>query len=176
MTTEAQINAILSNCDKDQLNKYLNSDEELEILIKSLDQYQSLVNEKENMILANKNLSESNLAKQPILDQAKKRLVNAIQEFDDARKEYLTVKESYDAVNAVNGDMSLGSVYSLLQTSATKAEEDTDQKADDFFCGSSSMHTEEEVNQFQRQFLEARTQAHIKKIKAEKMKELLPNY
>jgi len=73
MTTEAQLNAILSNCDKDQLNKYLNSDEELEILIKSLDQYQSLVNEKENMILANRHLSESNLAKQPKLEQAKQK-------------------------------------------------------------------------------------------------------
>jgi len=176
MTTEAQLNAILSNCDKDQLNKYLNSDEELEILIKSLDQYQSLVNEKENMILANRHLSESNLAKQPKLEQAKQKLMSAVQEFDEARKEYSTVKDSYDAVNTVNGDMSLSSVYNLLQVSATKAEEDTDQKADDFFCSSSSMHTEEEVNQFQRQFLEARTQAHIKKIKAEKMKELLPNY
>ena len=176
MSTEAQLNAILSNCDKDQLNKYLNNDDELEILIKSLDQYQSLSNEKENMHLANKNLSESNLAKQPKLEQARQRLANAIQDFDEARKEYLTVKDSYDAVNAVNGDMSLGSVYNLLQSSATKAEEETDQRADDFFCNTSSMHTEDEVNQFQRQFLEARTQAHIKKIKAEKMKELLPNY
>jgi ESCRT-I complex subunit VPS37 len=176
MSLDAQLNAILTSCDKDQLNKYLNDEESLDILVKSLDQYQSLLNEKENMQLANKNLSESNLGKQPKLDKAKLKLATAIQEFEEARKEYATTKETYDAVNTVNGDMPLESVYNLLQTDAVKSEEDSDQKADDFFCQTSVLHTEEEVNLFQRQFLDYRTQSHIKKIKAEKMKELLPNY
>ena len=176
MSLDAQLNAILSNCDKDQLNKYLNDEDSLDLLVKSLDQYQTLLNEKENMQMANKNLAESNLSKQPKLEKAKLKLSTAVQEFDEARKEYQTIKETYDAVNTVNGDLPLESVFNLLQTDAVKSEEDTDQKADDFFCQTTALHTEEEVNIFQRQFLETRTQSHIKKIKAEKMKELLPNY
>ena len=176
MSFESELNAILTSCDKEQLNKYLNDEESLDLLIKSLSQYDLLLNEKDTLQKANKNLAESNLAKQPKLDEAKFKLSNAIKEFEEARKEYSTVKETYEAVDTVNGDMSLESVYNLLQANSLKSEEETDKNADDFFCEYNSLHTEEEVNLFQKQFLESRTQAHIKKIKADKMKELLPNY
>lgn len=173
--TEEQFSAILNSFEKDQLNKYINDEEALEVLIKTLDQHQAGVRNKENLKQANKLLAESNLKKQPELDEAKLKLSNAVHEFEAARKEYMETRDAYEAVCAVGGNMSLQSIYNLLQTSSQKAEEETDKSADDFFCEYNAMHTEEEINLFQKQFLENRTQAHIKKIKAEKMKELLPN-
>lgn len=173
--SEGQLSGILEICDKDQLNKYLNDEGAVEVLIKTFDQYQSLVHEKENLKQTNRILAEANLAKQPELEQAKQRLKMSMDEFESARKEYMSARDAYEAVNAVNGDMSLQSVLNLLHMSAQKAEEETDKSADDFFCEFTSMHTEEEVNLFQRQFLENRTLAHVKKIKADKMKELLPS-
>lgn len=60
---DKQLLAILEGCDKDQLNKYLNDDESADILLKSLDEYQDLLKEKENLQSTNKKLAESNLKK-----------------------------------------------------------------------------------------------------------------
>jgi ESCRT-I complex subunit VPS37 len=173
---DEQFRAILYNADKDQLNKYLNDEEACESLCKSSNEYKSLLNEKESLQQANKKLAESNLNKEPVLERVKKELTESIKEFEKSKQEYASLKETYDAVGAV-GDMSLSSIYNALVADAIKCEEETDRQADEFFCSmSGSMHTEEELNAFQKKFLESRTQAHLKKIKAEKMKELLPSY
>lgn len=71
--------------------------------------------------------------------------------------------------------MSLAGVLSALQAKAQRAEEDTDRAAEEFFS-SGRAHTDDELSVFQRQFLEDRTQAHLVKIKADKLKELLANW
>jgi len=167
---------ILSNCDKDQLNLYLNDDDSLENLVKSFDSYKELVSSKQNLEQLNKQMAEANLCKEPFLESIKYKLAAAISQFEDAKKEYKSAKEVFDAQQSVNGDMSLQSVLSQLQSCAEKAEDESDMEANEFFTQFSSTHTEEELNNFQRQFIEKRTQAHLKKIKAEKMKELLPTY
>jgi hypothetical protein len=57
-----------------------------------------------------------------------------------------------------------------------REEETTDREADEFFCSMNTLRTDEELNIFQKKFIEDRTQAHLKKIKSEKMKELLPKF
>ena len=176
MDIEDKLFSILSNCEKEQLNLYLNDDDSIEMLLKSLDSYQELVTSKEGLHQINKQIAEANLAKEPLLDTFKQRLGEAIAEFESVKGEYTSVKEAFDAQQSVNGDMSLQGVLVQLQASAEKAEEESDMNADEFFTKFNSVYSEEELNNFQRQFLEKRTQAHLKKIKAEKMKELLPSY
>ena len=170
------ISNTLAICDKEQLNKYLNDDDALDILVKSSDEYQQLLAEKERLQQQNKRMAEENLRKQPILENVKTQLLQALKEFENAKKDYLTQREIFNTLksgNGGNGEMTLETVCSLLSSSAERAEEDTDKRADQFFNQSRSLHTDEELADFQREFLEARTQAHIKKIKADKMKELM---
>ena len=176
MSFEDQISIILNGCDKDQLNKYLNDEESSDLLVKSLDSYQALLAEKEKLQLENRKLAESNLCKEPVLEQIKQDLAESMKEFENAKQEYVSLKETYDAQSTGSGDMSLNSILNTLQINAVKAEEESEKSAEDFFIEyTGGFHSEEELNNFQKQFLEARTQAHIKKIKAEKMTELLPN-
>jgi hypothetical protein len=171
-----QLNSILDGADKDQLSKYINDEAALDKLVKSLDQYQMLIKEKERIQLNNKNLAESNLNKEPVLQQLRSELSDAIREFDQAKKEFVELKETYDVQTGESGNVGLESVLTLLQTDAARAEEDTEKSAENFFSDYNTMHTEEELNSFQKQFLENRAQAYMKKIKAEKMKELIPNH
>lgn len=176
MSFEDQLAIVLNGCDKDQLNKYLNDEESSDLLVKSLDYYQTLVLEKDRLQLENRNIAESNLNKEPILEGLKKQLAESISEFEKAKSQYILLKESSDAQAAVHGDMSLNGILNVLKANSVKAEEETDKSAEDFFCETNGVtHTDEELNIFQKQFLENRTQAHIIKIKAEKMDELLPN-
>lgn len=173
---EGQVRAILNSCDKEQLEEYLNDNKMIETLIQSLDAYQSILSEKESLVMDNQNLAESNLHKEPLIEELKIKLSNAIRSYEEAKEEYISTRNSYEAQIAAGDDMSLPSVLNQLQMNATRSEEESDKFADDFFCGTTITHTDEEINIFQRQFLEQRTQAHITKIKAEKLKEQLPSY
>ena len=170
-----QLSSILNGCDKEQLNKYLNDEASTDLLIKSLDKYRQLTEEEENLRVEVKSLAESILAKAPVLAQHKQQLQPVVDEFEKAKREYVQTKEAYDALAAVGDDMSLAAVYNQLQAQASRSEEESDESADAFFCTASGQHTDEELNAFQRKFLEARAQAHILKIKADKMHELMPN-
>lgn len=168
------LNSQLNACSSEQLNKYLDDDDSLDILIKSWPQYQSLLTEKENLQAQNKRIAQENINKEPILDSVKTRLLQALKDFDIAKSEYTAKREAQKSLQSSNGgDMSLETIYSLLLSSSSKAEEETDRMADDFFNNYLGTHTDEELSIFQKQFIELRTQAHIKKIKAEKMKELM---
>ena len=176
-----QLYSILSNCDKDQLNKYLNDEEATDLLVKSFEQYQELVREKERLEAANRELAEKNLNMEPALQSYKYKLKQSLGDFETLKREYLSLKEAYEihaGLGSGSSDapqQSLQAISGALQARATRAEEDSDKQADEFFCTQDGTppHSDEELNAFQRQFLEARAAAHVKKIKAEKMKELL---
>jgi hypothetical protein len=177
MAYEEQLHMLLSTCDKDQLNKYLTDDDSLDLLVKSIEQYQNIAAEKERLERENKEKAERNLKMEPMLNSLKAGIKQAIERFEKVKLEYLSLKESHDVQVANQASpMSLSGVSAQLDARATKAEEDTDRMAEDFFvtkAASNVVHTEDELNNFQRQFLEERTQAQLKKIKAEKMKELI---
>ena len=176
MNINDSLQVALSNCDKEQLNLYLNDEESLESLVKSMDQYQELVAAKDRLQQNNKSMAQANLNQEEEVNSVKAKLAEALKEFENSKTDYMEIKDTYDAQQAVNGDMSLDSIFLRLQSSATKAEEKSDMQADDFFTKFNSFYSDDELNTFQRQFLEERTQAHILKIKAEKMKELLPSH
>ncbi|CAF0998688.1 unnamed protein product [Brachionus calyciflorus] len=156
MNFDEHLHQILNSCDKDQLNKYLNDEEQTDLLVKSMEYYQQLLKDKENLQNRNKLIAESNLRLEPVLNNVKTQLKQAISEFEEAKTEYLLLKETHDAQSLAN------------------EEEESDNQADKFFCSYNVQHNDEELNNFQRQFLEERTQVHLKKIKADKLKELLP--
>ena len=165
----------LKACDTKQLNKYLTDDDSLDILVTSQEEYQNLVDEKETLQKRNKQLAENNLSKKNALDDAKRQLITAIAELDKAKNEYLELLSNQNALTVGNNqDMSLVGIQQALEFSAVKAEEDTEKLAEDFFLtDANKQYTEDELNQFQKIFLDSRIQAHLKKIKAEKLKELI---
>lgn len=175
MNFEEQLLQILNSCDKDQLNKYLNDDESADLLVKSMEQYQKLLKDKDDLKAKNRFVAESNLKIEPVLNNLKEQLKEKIAEFEQARKDYSSAKEFYEAHSFSDSEVSLYSIYTSLRQNAIKDEEKSDNTADQFFSSYNVQHTDDELNSFQRQFLEERTQIHLKKIKADKLKELLPN-
>jgi hypothetical protein len=172
MQNEEQLIVILNNCDKEQLNKYLSDDDALDLLVKSIEQYQTISNEKDNLDKTNKNLAEKNLKLEPKLESLKTNLQTSIINFEKVKLEYISLKEAYDKQLNLCNSTSFGSISNSLNLRAIKAEEETDKMAENYFNAAYSIHTEEELNNFQKLFLEERALAHVKKIKAEKMRDL----
>lgn len=176
-TDDQQILAILQDCSDDMLRKYISNDSDCDVLIKTLESYQSLASDRQYLESTNRALAESNLNLQPKLEAAKAKLAADIEEFERAKSEYTALRDTYEAQNTGGeSNLSIAGVLSTLQARAQRAEEDTDQQADEFFSSSTSgTYTDDDLNVFQKQFLESRTQAHLVKIKAEKLKELSAN-
>ena len=176
MGFEEQLSATLNSCDPKQLNKYLTENEALDILVTSMDQFHNLTSEKENLQEKNRKIAEENLSKKTVLDDLRVQLTQTIKELEKSKDEYFQLLTNHNEIS-VHQDMSLETIYTILQTSATKSEEETDKLAEDFFLqDDSKQYNDDELNQFQKLFIESRTQSHLKKIKAEKLKELLGNY
>lgn len=175
MSLEDHLHSVLDACDTRQLNKYLTEDESMNTLVENLEQIHVYKNEKNELEIKNRQLAESNLSKKDTIEDLKQQLLNAITELEQAKDDYFKLLTSHNQT-ADSSDMPLEGIYTVLQTSATKNEEETDQQAEDFFLNESKVYTDEELNQFQKYFLENRANAHMKKIKAEKLKELLGTY
>lgn len=177
MSSEDQIRALLGNCSKEQLNAYLNDEESLRNLVSNLDTIKRLQQEKLDIERANKELAKTNLEKEPLVESLQEELKQALNELDRVKTDYFNLVSNHSSNQNDNlNDLSLEAVYTMLQTSANKAEEETEKMADEFFSNETSkIYTDEELAQFHKIFLEQRTQAHLKKIKADKMKELLNN-
>jgi predicted nuclease with TOPRIM domain len=175
MGFEEQLSATLNSCDAKQLNKYLTEDEALDILVTSMDEFHDLNSEKESLQDKNRKIAEENLTKQTVIDSLKTELTQNFKELEKSKDEYYKLLTNHNEVS-VHQDMSLETIYTMLQSIATKSEDETDKLAEDFFLqDDSKQYNDDELNQFQKIFIESRTQSHLKKIKAEKLKELLGN-
>lgn len=93
---DQHILSILNNCDDEQLKRYMNNDQDCETFVKTLESYQALISERQYLESTNRSLAESNLAMEPMLETAKAKLRSEIDEFERAKQEYLSIKETFD--------------------------------------------------------------------------------
>ena len=67
--------ASLQSMTSDQLKEILNSDDKFEEFIRELPQMKALYSEKEMLVASNKSLAEYNMSQEPVLRQAKEKLM-----------------------------------------------------------------------------------------------------
>jgi len=73
-------------------------------------------------------------------------------------------------LEALSNQKSLDTTLALLQTAAAQAEEDAEKCAEDFLSGTTS------VEQFLSEFKAHRQLAHMRKIKSDKLYEMMRNF
>ncbi|XP_013403239.1 vacuolar protein sorting-associated protein 37B [Lingula anatina] len=120
--------------------------------------------DREMLLASNKSLADYNLSKEPLLKEGREKLATLYEEVQRSKEVLLRDKEQID--NQANSQ-SPDTVHALLQTEAAKSEEETEKMAEEFLDGSLS------VDAFVQKFIGERTVAHLRRIKAEKMGELL---
>ncbi|CAB4059775.1 VPS37 [Lepeophtheirus salmonis] len=129
----------------EELEVYLNEegDEKLDEFVKSLNQVKELYREKEMLLASNKSLAEYNLSQKPILESEYEALVTKRNEAVELAKK--------------------------CQSSAyAEAEEFSEKLSDGFLDGS-----EESLDDFLEKFQEARNLSHSRRVKVDKMKEII---
>ncbi|XP_015592839.1 vacuolar protein sorting-associated protein 37B [Cephus cinctus] len=155
---------LLSHLNNEELRELLNDDRKFEDIVKDVKQFKELETEKEMLMASNRSLAEYNLAMQPELEEGKQvlkklsekgsQLCSSVQEKLIERKEKL-------------GSMTVDTALDLLQAAAAEIEEESEKLAEKFLAG------DMEVDEFLEQFLTPRNLMHLRKVKVDKMRELM---
>ncbi|GMS79908.1 hypothetical protein PENTCL1PPCAC_2083, partial [Pristionchus entomophagus] len=154
----------IRNLGSDQLNELLYSDEKLDAIISALPQVRSLPSEKETDLAQNKSLAEWNLSQQPRLEQLKKQMKEKYEKVNELAQG-LTSSQSQFA--QISSGRSLEVTSNLMQVAMREMDEEADELATQF------KDKEIDYIAFSRPFLAKKNLAHKRKVKADRLTEML---
>lgn len=155
---------LINHLPTEQLRDLVNNDDKLTDLVKDLPEMKNLANEQEMLLAANKSLAEFNLSLEPKLSQAKQTIISKYQEAAQLSEEVNTLKEEVDSSS---GQYTADTIVALLQTFTRHTEEETENLVQSF------LDKEQEVDEFLSEFLSKRKLAHLRKIKADKITDVI---
>lgn len=150
--------------DKGELKDLLENESQLNELIADNEEVKRIQVQRETLMASNRSLAEYNLSQQPILEAKKNALFEAHQNKAVIQEMYEEYRKKLDALSS---QYSADTTLALLQTSAAQAEEEAEKIADKFLDG--EINVEDFIQSFQSQ----KTIHSLRKIKSEKLTELL---
>ncbi|KAK7082877.1 Vacuolar protein sorting-associated protein 37B [Halocaridina rubra] len=148
----------------EELRDLVNNEDKLSELMNDLPQMKNLASEQEMLLAANKSLAEFNLSLEPKLSQAKQDLITKYEEAAQLSEEVNTMKGEMDSTS---GQYTADTLQALLQTAAHETEEETENLVQSF------LDKEQDVEEFLPNFLSKRKLAHLRRIKAEKIGDVM---
>ncbi|KAF0309825.1 Vacuolar protein sorting-associated protein 37B [Amphibalanus amphitrite] len=166
---ESAIQSVLSSLNlhslsTDELKQLLNEDDKLNDKINDAGAIQALRNKRDFAVAGNKSLAEYNLSRQPRIMELKS-LVR--QQLEEAESQEQQIREKRDNLNVV--DQPLDTTLALLQTAAAQAEEESENLVQSMLRGEMS------IDNFLELYLPKRQTAIARRVKVDKLKELLPS-
>lgn len=155
---------LLTHLSNDELRDILNDDSKFEDIVKDIKQFKDLETEKEMLMASNRSLAEFNLSKQPQLEEGKQVLKELSEK---GRQLCSSVKDKLNEMRDKSGTMTVDTALDLLQAAAAEIEEESEKVAEKFLAG------DIEVDEFLEQFLSRRILMHLRKVKVDKIREIL---
>lgn len=156
--------ASLQHMDIDSLKEILNDEDKFDNFIRELPQVKKLYEEKEMLMASNKSLAEYNLSQEPVVREEKEKLLGKFQEATRLAEEVKRLKADLDSKS---GKMNPDSLLILLEAANQEAEEESELMVDMYLANGGSLE------EFLDQYKEKRKLAHLRRIKIDKMRELL---
>ncbi|KAI8504851.1 Vacuolar protein sorting-associated protein 37B [Branchiostoma belcheri] len=155
---------LLNHLNREELQRMLSDDDRIQDLVSDHESVKSLQLEREMLLASNRSLAEFNLEREPELVAGRQKLSRAHQEAAELRVLYDEKKQRLESLVQRND---LDTTHALLQAAAAEIEEESETLADQFLEGGIP------VEDFLSQYLEKRRLAHLRRVKSEKMQELM---
>lgn len=157
-----QLHVSINPLSTEELKDLLNDDEKLDEKIDAV--LLVLKSEKDTLFTENRSKAESNIEKEPQIIELKGRVAELNAE---GKKCCEAVQEKLALIKEKSGGVNQDTALALLQTAAAESEEQTETIIKQF------TDNEMNVETFLEEFLPARKTMHLRKLKAEKMQELM---
>ncbi|KAI1709778.1 modifier of rudimentary (Mod(r)) protein domain-containing protein [Ditylenchus destructor] len=156
--------AQVRNYTEDQLQNLLNDEDRLNAMVESMPQVSSVLSDKELKLAQCKSFAEYNLSMEPKMREGAARLKAT---YDSVLREKQEVEQLKNRLGSIADDRSLDSISAILQAAVQEAEDESESIAEQFHDG------QLEIDDFIKQFDEKRILAHTRKIKSEKLSEIV---
>ncbi|KAK9497094.1 hypothetical protein O3M35_004471 [Rhynocoris fuscipes] len=154
----------LNHLNTEELRSVFDDEQRLEELVKDVKQCKDIEKEKEMLLVSNRSLAEYNLNKEPLLLVLKKQVLELSEICDNL---YKSIEEKFNNTAPRGGTSNLETKLSCLQMATQEMEEESEATAESFLDGSI------ELDDFLEKFMQKRKLMHLRKVKTDKMKEIL---
>jgi ESCRT-I complex subunit VPS37 len=155
----------LQHMDVDSLKEILNNEDKFDEFIQNLQQIKSLHEQKEVIMASNKSLAEYNLSQEPVVKEQKAKL---LEKFQSASSLAEKVKGLKAEIDNKSGKMTPDSLLILLEAACSEAEEESEEMVETFMSSQDNS-----LDEFLNMYKDKRKLAHMRRIKIDKMRELL---
>lgn len=156
--------SFLKQLNSQELQSLMDDNDRLNKLVDDLEMVKKLEQEKDTLLASNKSIAEYNLTLEPRLIQSRQQLAETYEQAVQIQKGFESNKLKLDSCTS---NTSLDTTLALLQMEAAKAEEESDKIAE-AFLGQTG-----DVEKFLNEYTALRTTAHTRKVKAEKLEEIV---
>ncbi|XP_041079716.1 vacuolar protein sorting-associated protein 37B-like [Polyodon spathula] len=147
-----------------QLNELLEDEEKLSNMVQEMDEVQNVKLMKEMTLASNRSLAEQNLLHQPTLDRLKVQVTKKYCQLQEQFEKYQMRKTTLDHQSSRG---SIDTLLALLQAEGAKIEEETENMAEMFLEGESSLDS------FIDEYQSKRKLAHLRRVKIDKLREMV---
>lgn len=154
----------LQDLSQSELQELLDNPERVESMAQESDEIQNIQLEREMALASNRSLAEQNLDMKPRLESEKDALVEKYSQLEAIRETY---RQHCSLRDGMVGQVSPEALFSRLQTEGSKTEEESEVLADEFLEGSLPL------DPFLDRFLSLRSLAHKRRVRIEKLQEIL---
>ncbi|XP_070684400.1 vacuolar protein sorting-associated protein 37C [Pempheris klunzingeri] len=154
----------LQDLSQSELQELLDNPERVESMALESDEIQNIQLEREMALASNRSLAEQNLDMKPRLESQKEVLVERYSQLEAVRETY---RQHSSLRDGMVGQVSPEALFSRLQTEGGKTESESEALADEFLEGSLPLDS------FLDRFLSLRSLAHKRRVRIEKLQEIL---
>ncbi|KAM3622720.1 uncharacterized protein V6R79_002402 [Siganus canaliculatus] len=154
----------LQDLNQSELQELLDNPERVESMALESDEIQNIQLEREMALASNRSLAEQNLDMKPRLESQKELLVERYSQLEAVRETY---RQHSSLRDGMVGQVSPEALFSRLQTEGGKTEAESETLADEFLEGSLPLDS------FLDRFLSLRSLAHKRRVRIEKLQEIL---
>lgn len=154
----------LQDLSQSELQELLDNPERVESMALESDEIQNIQLEREMALASNRSLAEQNLDMKPRLESEKEVLVERYSQLEAIREKY---RQHCSLRDGMVGEVSPEALFSRLQTEGSKTEAESEALADEFLEGSLPL------DPFLDRFLSLRSLAHKRRVRIEKLQEVL---
>lgn len=154
----------LQDLSQSELEELLDNAERVEIMALESDEIQNLQLEREMALASNRSLAEQNLDMKPRLQEERDRLVERYAQLESVRETY---RQHCALRDGMVGQVSPEGLFTRLQTEGANTETESESLAEDFLDGSVPLDC------FLERFLSLRSLAHQRRVRIEKLQDIL---
>uniref|UniRef100_A0AAY5KS54 VPS37 C-terminal domain-containing protein n=1 Tax=Esox lucius TaxID=8010 RepID=A0AAY5KS54_ESOLU len=154
----------LQDLSQSELQELLGNTERLESMALESDEIQNIQLEREMALASNRSLAEQNLDMKPRLERQREHLVGKYSQLEAVRDTY---RQHCAQRDGMVGQVSPEGLFSRLQVEGASTETESESLADEFLDGQLSLDS------FLDRFLSLRSLAHKRRVRIEKLQEIL---